>query len=135
MKKSLLRYKYLLILLLMQIASLMSAADIVNVGEKYGLPIRRVTSLCRDADGFVYGVSYNGVTRISASECRLYDLPVVSPLFLANIYTVGNDVYVLSHDGEIYKFDRLKDEFVHAVSLYESLDNTHLDVYDVCLKR
>lgn len=106
---------------------------IVNIGDKYGMPIRKVTSLCKDADGFVYGVSNQGVVRISSSDCRLYPLPLKSALFLAQIYCIGNDVYVSSHSGQTYRYDRVHDAFVEDASFRDMIDEGFLEMYDVCV--
>lgn len=133
MRKSKIGYNLFVLTVFLFSALFSYGKSIVNVGERNGFSIRKVTSLCRDSHGFVYGISNQGVVRISSSDCRMYPLPQASALFLANIFAVGNDVRVLLHGGEMFKYDRIKDEFHEAGSLGKMIGEAFFEVYDVAV--
>lgn len=132
MKKYISSHKLLTLTLLLFSVIFAAAKDIVNVSDQFGIGIRKVTSLCQDSVGFVYGVSNTGVTRISSSDCRTYELPQKYAMYLANIFAVGNDVYVITHNGQMYKLDREKDEFTKLAYLGDMVGVDFMEVYDVC---
>lgn len=102
-----------------------------HVNLMFGISMRKVTSLCKDDNGFVYGASKMGVVRVTDGDYRIYSLPYTSSVISVRLVYANSQIYALSNNGQIFRYDRLYDRFEQFMDLHDYIDDKHLAVYKV----
>lgn len=70
-----------------------------HVNLMFGISMRKVTSLCKDDNGFVYGASKMGVVRVTDGDYRIYSLPYTSSVISVRLVYANSQIYALSNNG------------------------------------
>lgn len=98
-----------------------------NLNEKYDLSIRETNSVCSDYNGFIWISSKMGVIRYSISEVKTYVLPYESGNVITTKLTFYNGLlYAYTNNGQVFKYDALKDRFVLELNLAKVLRSPFL---------
>lgn len=93
-----------------------------NASDLYGVSVSEPNSVCKDADGFLWVASKNGVLRIADNGSRTYQLPYSS----MNVVSVELEhregrLVAFTNQGEIFRYDREADKFVRCLDLVKAL--------------
>lgn len=93
-----------------------------SVTERTGIAMTDITSIAYDDDGFIWAASRMGVLRATPSDSRLYELPVsTSDVMQVKIASGGDLLAVITQNGQIFRYDPIKDRFIQWCSLYDIL--------------
>lgn len=96
-----------------------------SVTEHTGIAMTDITSMTYDDDGFIWAASRMGIMRATPSDSRLYELPVSTSDVMQVKIAYGGDglLAVSTQNGQIFRYDPIRDCFVKWFSLYDILGN------------
>ncbi|MFT4168899.1 MAG: response regulator [Dysgonomonas sp.] len=107
-----------------------------NIGDKFGVSLREVFSICKDKNDFIWGSSKTGVIRISGNDFRKYHLPFLSS---NNYYTrlaYHNSLLIAYTDnGEFFVYDNVYDNFKPLFDLRSIKKKQYIDINKVIVNQ
>ncbi len=110
--------------LLSATASLRRQPEFESVAGDNGIPMSGITTLTLDDDGFVWAASRMGIMRATPSDCRTYNLPVSTSDVMQVKLAYNKGILAAStQNGQIFKYNRIKDHFEQWFSLVDYLGN------------
>lgn len=105
-------------------ASLRHQPEFESVAGDNGIPMSGITTLTLDDDGFVWAASRMGIMRATPSDCRTYSLPVsTSDVMQVKLAYNRGLLAASTQNGQIFRYNRIKDNFEQWFSLSEYLGN------------
>lgn len=103
-----------------------------NINELFGISLRQASSVCKDANGFIWASTKSGVIRITGDDYRVYHLPFESPNALNVKLEFSNGVlWGYSNNGLLFKYNPVSDKFLLEYNLAKVRNNIHLSVTSV----
>lgn len=137
------RYIYVLsisfslwILSIPAIAMPASDAKFYSINSIYGISTRQAFSICKDDKGFLWVSSKMGVSRISDSNCRSYQLPFKTADIISTGIVYSNSVLlVYTNNGQLFLYDELFDRFDLFLDLRALLKYNYLSVNKIFLDK
>lgn len=98
--------------------------EFVSVSGGKNIPMFGITSLTYDDIGFIWGASRLGILRATPSDVSIYNLPVSTSDVMQMKLAYNKGVLVAaSQNGQIFRYDRIKDRFEQWFSLSDILSN------------
>lgn len=98
--------------------------EFFSVKGNNNIPMSGISSLTLDDDGFVWGASRMGILRATPSNVTKYDLPVSTSDIMQMKLAYNKGVLVAAtQNGQIFRYNRIKDRFELSQSLSEILGN------------
>ncbi|MDM1292704.1 response regulator [Sphingobacterium sp. N143] len=97
-------------------------------GEK-GLSHGNLTGLMKDRDGFLWIGTWNGINRYDGQRFKTYNTTeqkrhaVASRRIIQMIDGINNDIWFLTYDMKLYRFDKASEEFFSVSEVVESAQN------------
>ncbi len=129
------RYVLILSILFLLFANL-HASDVrfYNIGDKFGVSLREVFSICKDKNSFIWGASKTGVTRISGNDFRRYTLPYLST---DNYYTRliyhNSSLTAYTNNGQFFVYDEMSDCFMPMLTMQTILKKQYISINKVAI--
>ena len=100
-----------------------------SINDLQGISIRKVYSICKDNDGFIWASTKSGVLRLTQDEYRIYDLPFQTVNFITvKLLFENNTLWAYSNNGQLFRYDPVKDKFLFIFNLSESAKNQYINV-------
>jgi len=100
-----------------------------NLNEEYGISIRETNQICKDDDGFMWISSKMGIVRYTQDDIRTYQLPYESEDIITVRLVYKNGVlYAYTNNGQIFKYNRIQDQFEMVINISKELRNPYLVV-------
>lgn len=109
-----------------------SASDtrFYNISDIFGVPVRQVSSICKDSNGFIWAASKTGVTRISGNDCRTYSLPYsTSNNYFTKIVCKDNRLMAYTNNGQFFIYNELYDRFDPLIDIRQSLNDNYVNLH------
>ncbi len=98
--------------------------EFVSVSGGKNIPMSGITSLTYDDIGFIWGASRLGILRATPSDVKIYNLPVSTSDVMQMKLAYNKGVLVAaSQNGQIFRYDGIKDRFEQWFSLSDILSN------------
>lgn len=125
------KHVFLFIAIFCQLTTCAMNVEFHHINSKFGISIRKITSLCQDDNGFVYGASKMGIIRVTDDDCRIYPLPYTSDINSIRLIYADSQIYAFSNNGQIFCYNKLYDRFELFMDLHYYVDDKYLAVYKV----
>lgn len=98
----------------------------------YGISMRKITSISKDEKGFIWGASKMGILRVTEGDCRIYQLPyIATDIVSVNLIYSYSGLYAYTNNGQLFRYDKLHDQFTLFTNLREYIDDKYLSVYKI----
>ncbi len=118
-------------LLLHAFISVVEAESIIpfyNLNEEYGISIRETNNVCEDNNGFIWISSKMGIIRYIKDDVRIYQLPYENQDIITVELTYDHgQLLAYTNNGQIFKYNSLKDEFEMLVNVSKEIRYPYLD--------
>lgn len=112
-----------------QIMTYASNYKFESINDLQGISIRKVYSICKDNDGFIWASTKSGVLRLTQDEYRIYELPFQTVNFITvKLVFENNILWAYSNNGQLFRYDPIKDKFLFVFNLSESAKNQYINV-------
>ncbi len=103
-----------------------------NINSMYGISMRKITSISKDEKGFIWGASKMGILRVTEGDCRIYQLPyIATDIVSVNLIYSYSGLYAYTNNGQLFRYDKLHDQFTLFTNLREYIDDKYLSVYKI----
>lgn len=130
-------YFTILFILLFPFVNLLgSNARFYNIGDKFGVSLREVFSICKDKNDFIWGASKTGVIRISGNDFRKYSLPYLST---DNYYTRltyhNSSLVVYTNNGQFFIYNEVYDRFMPLFNMQTIIKKQYISINRVTIDK
>lgn len=103
-----------------------------NINDTYGIANRETTSICKDADGFIWIASKTGIMRLTDSDCRVYQLPYESMAVVSvEVTWQENRLLAFTNQGEIFWYNPRQDSFERFFNFSRQMNAANLWLFDL----
>lgn len=125
---------FILLTFLSTLKLLASDSRFYNISDIFGVPVRQVFSICKDANGFIWGASKTGVIRISENDCRTYNLPYnTSNNYFTKIVCKNNMLIAYTNNGQFFSYNELYDRFDPLVDIRHILNEDYINLHNAII--
>ncbi|MCU4174339.1 response regulator [Carboxylicivirga sp. N1Y90] len=115
-------------------ANILSSIDFINLNEEYNISIRETNEVCSDDNGFIWISSKMGILRYTQDDIRLYSLPYeTGDVISIQLDYCDGKLYAYSNNGQIFRYNAVKDSFEIVVNISRILKNPYIIVYKALL--
>lgn len=128
------KHQIILVICLFCIISTSASSDtrFYNVNSMNGVSLRKITSICKDDNGFIWGCSKMGLLRVTEGDCRVYQLPyIATDIVSANLTYGKSGLYVYTNNGQLFRYDELCDNFSLVENLRDRIDDKYFNVHKI----
>ncbi|WP_321480467.1 response regulator [uncultured Bacteroides sp.] len=103
-----------------------------NINDTYGIANRETTSICKDADGFIWIASKTGIMRLTDSDCRVYQLPYESMAVVSvEVIWQENHLMAFTNQGEIFWYNPRQDSFERFFNFSKQVKSANLWLFNL----
>jgi len=129
------RIRQIILILLCSFSSVYGTpVKFYSVNSLYGISMRTVNSICKDANGFIWASSKTGILRLTENDCHTYSLPYESADNITVKLTCKNlQLIAFTNNGQIFSYNPVKDRFDLIVNIGEILNTKLLSVNELLI--
>lgn len=103
-----------------------------NINSIFGISMRRITSICEDEDGFIWGSSKMGIIRLTEGSYKTYRLPYkTTDVGSINLAYGSSGLYAYTNNGQLFRYDKIYDKFDLVKNLREYFEDKFFENYKV----
>ncbi len=89
-----------------------------NINDLSGLPVKGITAVVRDNNGFIWAASRTGILRVASNDYRLYSLPsVTTNVMQIKLACRDSQLIAATQNGEIFRYNPILDQFEYWFTL------------------
>lgn len=107
-----------------------------DINTIHGINMRKVASICKDKNGFIWASSKAGILRLSEDNYHIYQLPykTADVIYVKLIYA-NNTLLAFTNNGQIFCYNILFDRFDLIIDVRDPLKNSHLVINNILVDR
>ena len=112
-----------------------SATNFYSINSLFNLSMRHTATVCKDSDGFIWTASKIGALRIDDENYRFYNFPYINTNVLSVKLLCNNfNLIAFSNNGQLFSYDKLKDDFIFIADLSELLNDRYIVIKDIVVR-
>jgi ligand-binding sensor domain-containing protein len=128
--------KLLIVTLTLSICAYQDDVKFYNINDMFGISIREMASVCKDANGFIWASSKTGILRLTGDDCRIYSLSYrTTDVFDAKLVYKNNTLLAYTNNGQVFHYNALFDGFDFLFHAGLILRNQHLVISSILIDR
>lgn len=105
-----------------------------HINSIYGISMRKITSICKDKKGFIWGASKMGILRVTEGDYRIYQLPyITTDIISVNLTYSRSGLIAYTNNGQLFRYDELQDRFILIINLREYIEDKYLNIHKVII--
>ncbi len=107
-----------------------------NLNDEYGVSIRQTNMVCSDLNGFIWIASKMGLVRYSQNDISFYELPYETvDIISVRLISKENDLYAYTNNGQIFKYNPIKDCFELIINISNELRSKFIVVENILIDK
>lgn len=105
-----------------------------DINSIHGINIRKVASICKDDNGFIWASSNTGIMKISEDNYQIYQLPyATADVINVKLAYDNKTLLAYTNNGQLFSYNTLLDKFDLVADIRGMLNNNHLVVKDILI--